>query len=169
MSPAERRFDERLYEQVCFACGRHNSIGLRLTFAPIEVDGRAGVEARYEPREQDQGFPGVVHGGILVTLLDEAMAWALFAHHNSLGVTAKMETRYRQQVSHERPLTVRGYIERARGRRVEVAAELLDESGGVLVESSALFLVLPDEQTTELLGAIGWSDIWAEGGPLLGR
>ena len=131
MSSDGRYFDERLYDQVCFACGRLNSIGLHLRFAPVleagaTGDERAGVEAHYHPRPEDQGFPGVMHGGILVTLLDEAMAWAMFAHDNILGVTAKMETRYRRQVPPDEVVTVRGFVTRVRGRRVEVEAALLD-------------------------------------------
>jgi acyl-coenzyme A thioesterase PaaI-like protein len=168
---AERHFDERLYEQVCFACGRKNSIGLHLTFAPVHesaADGsaREGVEARYAPRPEDQGFPGVMHGGILVTLLDEAMAWAMFAHDNSLGMTAKMEVRYRRQVPPDAPLTVRGFVTRVRGRRIEVEATLFDTTGQRLVESSGLFLRLPQAETNQLLADIGWAQIWAEGGPL---
>lgn len=161
-----RRFDERLYEQVCFACGRHNSIGLHLRFAPIHDGDREGVEASYEPRPEDQGFPGVMHGGILVTLLDEAMAWAMFAHDSTLGVTAKMETRYRRQVPPDQPLTVRGFVTRMRGRRIEVEATLHDASGERLVESSGLFLQLPQAETDQLLADIGWAQIWAEGGPV---
>jgi acyl-coenzyme A thioesterase PaaI-like protein len=161
-----RHFDERLYEQVCFACGRLNSIGLHLRFAPIRHGERDGVEARYQPRAEDQGFPGVMHGGILVTLLDEAMAWAMFARDNTLGVTAKMETRYRRQVPPNEPLTVRGFVTRIRGRRIEVEAALHDASGERLVESNGLFLQLPQAETDQLLADIGWAQIWAEGGPV---
>jgi acyl-coenzyme A thioesterase PaaI-like protein len=163
---SRRHFDERLYEQVCFACGRLNSIGLHLRFAPISDGDREGVEAQYEPRAEDQGFPGVMHGGILVTLLDEAMAWAMFARDSTLGVTAKMETRYRRQVPPDQPLTVRGFVTRMRGRRIEVEATLHDASGERLVESSGLFLQLPQAETDQLLADIGWAQIWAEGGPV---
>ncbi len=161
-----RYFDERLYEQVCFACGRLNSIGLHLRFVPVVEGERSGVEARYEPRPEDQGFPGVMHGGILVTLLDEAMAWAMFAQDSTLGVTAKMETRYRRQVPPDEPLTVRGFVTRIRGRRIEVEASLHGASGERLVESTGLFLQLPQAEADQLLADIGWAQIWAEGGPV---
>lgn len=161
-----RYFDERLYEQVCFACGRLNSIGLHLRFTPVVQGDREGVEARYEPRPEDQGFPGVMHGGILVTLLDEAMAWAMFARDSTLGVTAKMETRYRRPVPPDAELVVRGFVTRMRGRRIEAEASLFDSSGERLVESTGLFLQLPQAETEQLLADIGWAQIWAEGGPL---
>jgi hypothetical protein len=77
--------DERLYQQYCFACGRQNPIGLQMQF---RRDGDDGVHCEYTPRPEGQGFPGVVHGGVLVSLMDEAMAWAMFAAHRAVGVTA---------------------------------------------------------------------------------
>src|SRR5438874_13491894 len=101
-------FDARLYDQFCFACGRKNPIGLQLRFER-EPD---GVVARYAPRPEDAGFPGVLHGGVLVTLLDEAMAWAMYARSYALGVTAKMETRYRRAATLDDALVVRARVAR---------------------------------------------------------
>jgi uncharacterized protein (TIGR00369 family) len=114
------------------------------------------VTAVHTPRPQDAGFPGVMHGGIVVALLDEAMAWALWAEARALGVTAKMETRYRRTVTLGGPLTVRGRIERLRGRRADAEAWIEDASGARLAEASALFLRLPSEQEREVMAAIGW-------------
>src|SRR6187402_1800162 len=135
-------FDPRLYDQICFACGDRNSAGLHLHF---EREGADGVSCRYEPKEQDQGFPGVMHGGILAALLDESMAWAMWAADRALGVTAKMETRYRKVVGTEGTLVVRGRVVRMRGRRIEVAATVDDASGERLAEATALFMRLAPE------------------------
>ena len=56
----------------CFGCGDNNPIGLRLRFAYAGN----GVEASFTPSAEHQGFHDVVHGGIISTVLDEAMAWA---------------------------------------------------------------------------------------------
>lgn len=145
--------DQRLYEQFCFACGHANPLGLKMRF---ERDGDDGVVCEYTPRPEHQGFPGVMHGGVLVALMDEAMAWAMYAGHRALGVTAKMETRYRRSASPDAPLTVRARVGRARGRRIEVESSIEDSDGAVLVESTALFLRVPAEDEAELLSALGW-------------
>ena len=132
--------DPALREQYCFGCGRHNPIGLHLLF---ERDGQ-DVVARYTPRREDSGFPGVMHGGIAALLLDEAMGWAMYADH-VFAVTARMETRFRQPIELDRPLTVHGRITRSRGRRLEVSAELNDGAGDCLVEASGLFLRMDPE------------------------
>ena len=61
---------------------------------------------------------------------------------------------------------MRGFVTRMRGRRIEVGASLFDTSGERLVESTGLFLQLPQAETEQLLADIGWAQIWAEGGPL---
>ncbi len=145
--------DQRLYQQYCFACGHANPLGLKMRF---RRDGADGVVCEYTPRLEHQGFPGVMHGGVLVALMDEAMAWAMYAAHRALGVTAKMETRYRRSASPEAPLVVRARVGRTRGRRIEVESSIEDPDGAVLVESTALFLRVPAEDEAQLLGQLGW-------------
>ncbi len=147
-------FHERYYDQICFACGDRNPHGLHLRF---NRDGEAGVVATFVPRAVDQGFPGVLHGGILAALVDESMAWAMWAADRALGVTAKMEMRYRRPVTPDAPLTVRGRVVRTRGRRFEVEASILDAAGETLVEASALFLRLPPEEEQAMATSIGWA------------
>ena len=139
--------DPALNEQYCFGCGRHNPIGLHLAF---ERDGEGGVATSYTPRPEDQGFPGIMHGGLLSLLLDEAMGWAMYADE-VFAVTARMETRFRKQVVLTAPLNVRARIQRQRGRRIEVEATLTDSAGAVLVESSALFLRMDPEDEARAL------------------
>ncbi len=158
MTPTDA-FDPRHYDQICFACGDRNEHGLHMRFER-DPDGPEGaVICRYTPRLADQGFPGVLHGGVLSTLMDEAMAWAMWAKSRALGVTAKMETRYRQRVDADAELTVHAVVTEERGRRIQVEAAVAGRGGAVLVESSALFLRLPPEEEQRVAQALGWADI----------
>jgi uncharacterized protein (TIGR00369 family) len=154
VQPSDDAFSARYYDQICFACGDRNPHGLHLRFAR---DGETAVVATFTPREVDQGFPGVLHGGILAALVDEAMAWSMWAADRALGVTAKMEMRYRRPVPPAGTLTVRGRVARQRGRRFEVEATIADASGEVLVEAAALFLRLSPEEETRMASVIGWA------------
>lgn len=136
----ENGIDPALREQYCFGCGRHNPLGFHLEF---ERDG-GDVVARYTPRREDSGYPGLMHGGLATLLLDEAMGWAMYADR-VFAVTATMSTRFRRPVTLESPLLVRGRIDRQRGRRIEVSAELYDEEGERIVEASGLFLRMDAE------------------------
>lgn len=144
--------DPRLREHSCFGCGDHNSIGLHLHFDRTDD----GVAARYQPRREDQGFPGLVHGGLLALLLDEAMGWAMYADE-VFAVTARMETRFRRPVPLDMDLVVRARIRSSRGRRLEVEGELHGAPAGggteigvaseLLAEAVGLFVRMsPQEQ-----------------------
>ncbi|MEX2447075.1 MAG: PaaI family thioesterase [Dehalococcoidia bacterium] len=158
-TPPGDTFDLRHYDQICFACGDRNPHGLHMRFER-DPDGPDGaVLCRYEPREADQGFPGVLHGGILSALMDEAMAWAMWEKSRALGVTAKMETRYRRPAEAGASLTVHAVVTEERGRRIQVEAAIAGADSSILVESSALFLRLSPEEEVRVARALGWADI----------
>jgi len=128
-----------LANQGCFGCGPGNPIGLHLAFEAHE-DG--GVQASFTPGEEHQGWDGVMHGGLVTVLLDEAMAWAASAS-TTMYFTGRLEVRYRQPVRTGTPLTVRGWITRNRGRTLETRAEVQSLDGAVLAEGTALFMRAP--------------------------
>ena len=109
----------------CFACGTLNAGGLGLALH-IEP-GRCWVELALERRFE--GWEGVVHGGILCTILDEVMAWALVAEDN-WGVTARMATDFRRPVMVGVPIRAEGWITASRRRVVETAGEIIDVATG---------------------------------------
>ncbi len=128
----------------CFGCGRLNPHGLRLRFAP--TDDGAGVWAPFIPRAVDEGYGGVVHGGIVTTLLDEAMAWACYAREVWV-MTAKIEVRFRRSVAVGVPLRVIGRVAADRGRLIETVGELRGEAdGALLAEATATFARVPESQ-----------------------
>ncbi len=122
----------------CFACGPDNEIGLRMTFE--YGDGTA--RARVMPRREFGGWSNIMHGGIVATLLDEAMAHAAIAA-GVRAVTARIEVRFRSAVPTDQPLVVEGRIERRRGRMLEIVGTLSDERGKRYAESHARFVAEP--------------------------
>ena len=78
-------------DHAAFGCGGDNPIALRLRLA----SDRDGVKSSFAPNPEHQGFHDVVHGGIISTILDEAMAWAT-AHASVWAVTSDTRVRYRQ-------------------------------------------------------------------------
>lgn len=125
----------------CYACGDLNPIGLHLEF---EMEGEWAV-ARFVARREHQGYPGYVHGGIVSSLLDEAMGWATYGK-GIWALTGKLETRFRDIVPTDELLTVRGTIVRDRGRALEVVAELRDAEGKLLADAKGLMFRATGEQ-----------------------
>jgi uncharacterized protein (TIGR00369 family) len=129
----------------CFGCGAQNPHGLKLDFR-IE-DQRAVAELR--PCAEHQGYPGLVHGGIIATALDEAMGWAMLAV-GVWAVTGKMEVKYRQPLPLDAKATVSGEVIRNRGRWLEVRGEVRSAEGKLMAESEGLFMRLPQEKVAEM-------------------
>jgi len=114
----------------CFACGPENPVGMHVHFEP-ERDGD-GVRAGVTLAPQYQGWRGIAHGGIVMALIDEAMAHAAgFAGHR--GVTASVNVRFRQPVPLAVPLEVRGRVIWQRRNVLGVEATVRDANGTVLV------------------------------------
>src|SRR5712691_4628140 len=79
--------------QRCFVCGHRNPYGLHLFF---RLDQNT-IVADFQPREEHQGFPGVIHGGIVAAVLDEALGrTALLGSHPEWTLTGRLEVRYRR-------------------------------------------------------------------------
>ena len=135
----EKEFD------MCFACGQKNPIGLKLNFA---WDGKV-VKAEFTPNKFHQGWSGVVHGGIISCLLDEAMSYAaLFAEVNSL--TARMQTRFRRPVQIDETLTIAARVTKKTRKLVEAKAEIWLKDGTPVADSTAtMFILSPREEKSK--------------------
>ncbi len=122
---------ERGYSR-CFGCGQDNPIGLKLKFQP---DGHT-ARAEFCPDEAYQGWPGLVHGGIIMCLLDEAMGWAvLFQGLNCL--TAEMEVKLRRPAAINESLVVTGHITRKTRKLIEAKATVALADGTLIAEGKS--------------------------------
>lgn len=128
----------------CFGCGEQNAIGLKLRFHRTDE----GIVAHFTPAEQYEGYTRLTHGGIIATLLDEAMSWAVI-DSGTLAVTARMEVEYRRPVPIGQSLTVFGTVERDRGRVVQARAELRAPDGELLAAARGRFMRVSPEQQAE--------------------
>lgn len=138
----------------CFACGLQNEVGLGLSFYETGPD---SVQVEVTVPEQYQGYPGVVHGGIVATMLDEVVGRALMAGSETVfWQTGKLTVRYRQNVPIGEPLTITGEVTRRRGRIAESRAELRLGDGSLAAEAEALLAKLPVEFTQAEVEALGW-------------
>ena len=121
-----------LNEGFCFGCGTNNPIGLKLKFTK---DGEA-LYTEFTPDKMHQGWPGLLHGGILAALLDEAMSNAAYATGKTC-LTAVMEIRQRKPVGIEETLVITAWITRRRSKIIETAGKACLKDGTTVAESTA--------------------------------
>jgi uncharacterized protein (TIGR00369 family) len=134
----------RIAPHNCFACGSLNTHGLQLVLHA--ADDRAWIETTLD--ERFQGWDGIAHGGIICTLLDEVMAWAL-VEHDLWGVTARMQVDFRKPVPTGTPIRAEGRVTRARRRIVEAEGTLYDATGAVLAEATGTFVAASEDRKRE--------------------
>ncbi|NMC32158.1 MAG: PaaI family thioesterase [Veillonellaceae bacterium] len=120
----------------CFACGRLNPCGLKLQF---EEEGDTYI-SHFTGEMQHQGYDGILHGGIISTLLDEIMARYIYAK-GLTAVTARLEVRYLKPTPIGVPLLIKGRITKSRGRIYETAGSIELPDGTITAEGSAKVFV----------------------------
>jgi uncharacterized protein (TIGR00369 family) len=135
----------------CYACGESNPLGLKLLF---ETDGKV-VRAEFIPRPEHSGFKDTIHGGVLATLLDEAMAWACAAQTKRWAYCAELTVRYREPARpRKKIMAVAELVEDRRGKIFKATGELRREDGTILAAATGKYLPLkePLDMTDELIG-----------------
>ena len=146
-APAERDFDGRADDfsakrlnPSCFACGEENPRGLRLAFH--DAPG-GGVRLEWTPEQHLESFRGVVHGGIVSTVLDEAMSHAVVASHWK-ALTAEIRVRFRHEVRPGEALEISAQVVERRKRKILVEATMKSADGEERAHAWGTFLLLPE-------------------------
>ena len=128
---------------MCFLCGLQNPVGLHMKLYN-DLDHQHVVSTVTIP-DHYQSYPGVVHGGIVATMLDEVSGRALLlsGSDDDLMVTVKLEIKYRAPTPTNTPLTVIGRVVSVSGNRAKVAGEIVLPDGTVSATAEALLARLP--------------------------
>ncbi|MDQ6791296.1 MAG: PaaI family thioesterase [Candidatus Dormibacteraeota bacterium] len=130
---------EVIYDGACFGCGENNQRGLKMRF--LDQGGESVCE--YEVPAEYQSWRGLVHGGVIALMLDEAVGWAGW-HSGHPGLTGKLEVRYRQPLRIGERVRVVGRVERIRRSLVYAVShiERLDD-GARIADATATLMEAP--------------------------
>ncbi|HJS20335.1 MAG TPA: PaaI family thioesterase [Anaerolineales bacterium] len=144
--------------RMCFICGLENPIGLHLHIYETEA---GVVESTYVAPDHFQGYPGVLHGGIVGAIIDEISGRA---HMGSdplsprFMFTARLEVKYRKNVPIGRQLKIIGRAGKLRARSAQAWAGIYDaDTNELLAEGNALLIDVPADQIERSrLDELGW-------------
>lgn len=135
----------------CFVCEPSNPDGLRV---PFYLDtGRKVVTAAFTPGQQHTGAPQLMHGGISLALLDEAMAWAAIATEGRFAVTRTTQATFHRPIRTGEPCTVTGRVTHVDGRELTAEADVRDHRGRVCVSATGSYRVLTRRQAESVTGS----------------
>ncbi len=133
----------------CFVCGLENPFGLRLHF---ESDGAGRAITRTIFSSEYQGYPGIVHGGILSTVLDEVGGRATMKgiRPDNVLVTGKLTVHFRKPVRIGQPVVIEGFLVKDYGKVVETKGTIKSETGELLVEAEIVLVKPGDSLVNEI-------------------
>jgi uncharacterized protein (TIGR00369 family) len=127
----------RLQKNYCFACGKNNPDGMKLKFVYDEE--RDCFVCRFRLGKRYTGPPGHCHGGIIATLLDEAMGKVNKLRH-VVALTKQITVDYLRPVPLNKPLRLESREVKVQGREHINMAEIINQKGDVLARGQGLFI-----------------------------
>lgn len=144
--------------KMCFICGLENPIGLHLHIYETEP---GVVESTYLAPDHFQGYPGVLHGGIVASIIDEIAGRSLMGSdpmEPRFMFSAKLEVKYRRNVPIGKTLNLIGKAGRSRAKSAEAWAGIYDaETNELLAEGNVMLIDVPAEQSDRSrLRELGW-------------
>jgi uncharacterized protein (TIGR00369 family) len=129
-------------DKMCFACGENNPISLGLKFEKI---GDKKVRAEFKPQDVHQGYTDIMHGGLISTLLDEAMAKVL-SLNGILALTAKMSLRFKHPLPIGTELEITAEIIKNKTGLYFTEAEVRSKEGKLFAKAEAKFMKVREEK-----------------------
>lgn len=142
--------------QHCFICGVSNPVGLKLKIYEVK---EGVIQTYFTAPEHFQGYPGVLHGGIVASILDEISGRALMGDPSSprFMFTGKLEVKYRKNVPIGVQLKIVGKAVSSRGKTAQGWAGIYDENDSLLAEANTLLIDVPrDLLPAEDIDQLGW-------------
>ncbi len=125
--------------QFCFVCGSRNPHGLKLDFQYNDETGEVTSETDFSAHFQ--GWEGVLHGGLISTVLDEIMIKA--AAHNGLKcVTVDLNVRFKKPALLKKSFTIKGKVKEAKKRLVLAEASITDSDNVTIATGSGKFIAV---------------------------
>jgi acyl-coenzyme A thioesterase PaaI-like protein len=134
-APEQTAPGSEVLNPACFVCGEENANGLRV---PFQAEGRR-ASATWTPGAGWESYKGVIHGGIISSVLDEAMSKAILSGGDE-AFTAELRIRFRKKVSVAEVVMVNGWVVSAAKRRILAEATLTSENGEEKAHAWGVFL-----------------------------
>ena len=139
------------FDTRCFVCDQDNQGGLRQRFFLDDELGR--VVAEFVPTADHSGAPNYTHGGVIMAVLDDGMAWAIIAMKERFGLTRKVEIDFIRPVPIGVTHQVLAWVESFEGRSLMARAELRNPDGKLCVAAKASYVVLTIEEAESAIGS----------------
>jgi uncharacterized protein (TIGR00369 family) len=135
----------------CFVCGQANACGLQLVFYYDEAGQKAWTE--FAPAEKFEGYQGILHGGIISSVLDEVMIKAIL-YQGEVVVTSRLTVEFKSPAGIGEKLRAEGWVTGERGKIFLTEGKLLGEDGRLVASGSGVYARVKGEMAQRLAGSL---------------
>ena len=133
----------------CMVCGPQNPFGLKMS---LHVDPDTGIiHVNFSPRAEHIGFEGIVHGGMIATVIDEAMVWAATWAGKRFCVCGEMSVRFRRPSIVGEDLHLEARVEFARPKLIQTAATIRTPDRQIVAAGEGKYVPMPAEQSQRVM------------------
>ncbi len=142
------------YYHKCYVCGKSNKAGFQLTFYKQDdfVFAKTILDEKYI------GYEGIIHGGVIATLVDEAMGWACIAKNEKFYYTTNLEVKYIRPVHPGEEIVVSAYVNKEDGKLLLTEANIKDKDDKILVKAWGKFFPAKQEDKQRILDYLSFDD-----------
>ena len=132
----------------CLVCGRpeNNPNTLNLRFYAV----KDGVETPFKADYRQTGYKGIVHGGVICSLLDETIGWAVAVDIKKYFVTGELNVRFVRPLPTDLLVKVRGRCVEHKSRYSIAEGEITDDAGTIYAKATGKFFLMPDEDAKKV-------------------
>ncbi|HEY7536052.1 MAG TPA: PaaI family thioesterase [Thermodesulfobacteriota bacterium] len=134
----------------CFGCDPMNDCGLKIKIFANDETGE--VFTRIKTDDHFSGFPGILHGGIQCTLIDEIAFWVMFDRVKKIGVTANIQIDFFKTINSSLLLEVRGIVDNIRENTGLVDVNISNENNEVYTRAKIIYYIADNEKMLKILG-----------------
>ncbi len=141
----------------CFVCGITNDSGLQVIWKKTNN----GVEGIYTGQKKHCSYAGILHGGVIASLLDECIGWAVSQNEKKMHVTGELTISYKASVPTGKTLTISGFISEEQENEKKYRnghGNITDSDGTVYATAKGIFFPIPDAQTESILSMLTHHD-----------
>jgi len=151
----------------CLVCGRHNPHGLHLSLH-VNVDDST-VTCAFTPQPHHVGFEGIVHGGLLATVVDEAMVWSATWTGRLFCVCGEMSIRFRNRARVGVPLIATARIESARPKLILASSTITAPDATIIAQATGKYIPVSPDESRRMLDSLLPDPATAQAAQLLRR
>jgi acyl-coenzyme A thioesterase PaaI-like protein len=135
----------------CLVCGRANPHGLHLS---LHVSEPGVVTTAFTPGAHHIGFEDITHGGVLATVLDEAMVWAATWSYKKFCLCAELSVRFKLPSRVGQSLFIRAVVDLSRPRLTTTSATIQDAENRLIAEGFAKYIPLSSEANRSIVATL---------------